>query len=104
VSGLVHQASPADLQSLADATAQKTIEKFFLPFGVDVNDAASMKAFGQDLGYLRGLRELQEARERGRDQGRHAIYVVVGTGVLGALGWILTHLPWPWTTTTPPGH
>ena len=65
-----------------DEAAEKAVTRVFYLLGVDVNDAASVEEFRQDLRFGRSMRRYAE-------QGTAAVVRIVGMLMFGGLVWAL---------------
>lgn len=78
-------------EQIAEAAAERALVKFAMFFGVDVDDPESIRKFNMDLGWVR---EMREAREKGRDQARHAFWLITSGSIVAILGAAVAHF-WP---------
>lgn len=80
--------NPAEMERIAEESADKAIRKLFLTVGIDTSDPKEIIAFQDDLRHVRMWRESTEAAKR------HALKTIVGALVLGGLGYIALLFRW----------
>ena len=72
------------VEAIAERSASKAIEGFFLRLGVDVSDADAVISMQRDFAHLRSWRESIDLVRR---KGLAASVTVIASGILGAI-WI----------------
>lgn len=77
-----------DISRIAEAAAEKGIQKAFLAIGIDASDPEAIIKMQADFIHLRTWRESTEAVKR------KAYLTAVGVLVAGALGYLLVAFGW----------
>ena len=70
----------APAKDQVEEAAEKAVTRVFYPLGVDVNDAASIEEFRQDLRFGKSMRRYAE-------HGTAAVVRLIGMLVFGGLMW-----------------
>jgi hypothetical protein len=78
--------SPEQIQLIAEAASEKTVNKIFTALGVNINDPNEFPKIQRDFAHLRLWRENTEAIQR------RGILTIVTVLVTAGLGWLLTYI------------
>lgn len=79
-------------EEIIERTSSRTASKILMQFGVDINDAESVRDFNNDLAYARHLRLSSEHFGAGARTAAWGIMVIlIAAAITGAYQWFVTH-------------